>query len=58
MLGQFYKLWNQTYMNMHIVTPIHVGKLSLAVGSNVYEHEYRHTNTCWDNFKSYRIKCI
>ena len=58
MLEQFYKLWNQTFVNMHIVTPIHVGEISLAVGSKVYKHAYRHTNIFWGNFKSYGIKRI
>ena len=49
---------------MHIVTLIHVGTLETnfkmrLIESNklcIYEHAYRHTNTCWDNFISYRIK--
>ena len=43
-------------MNMHIVALIHVGTILSAIESNVYENIYRHTNTCWENFKSYRIK--
>ena len=46
MLRQFYKLWNQTYMNMHTVTPIHAATILKAIESNVYENAYRHTNTC------------
>ena len=45
-------------MNMHIVTLIHVGTILSAIESNVYENTYRHTNTCWENFKIYRIKYI
>ena len=45
------------YMNMHIVTPIHVGTILFDVESRVCEHAYRHTNTIWDNFISYGIKC-
>ena len=41
---------------MHIVTLIHVGTILSAIESNVYENTYRHTNSCWDNFISYRSK--
>ena len=41
---------------MHIVALTHVGTILSAIESNVYGNTYRHTNTCWENFKSYRIK--
>ena len=37
-------------MKMHIITLIYFGAILKAMESNVYEHAYRHTNTCWDNF--------
>ena len=43
-------------MKIHIFTPIPVGTILKAMESNVYEHAYRHTNTCCDNFMSCRIK--
>ena len=39
-------------MSMHIVALIHVGTILSAIESYVYENTYRHTNTCWENFKS------
>ena len=41
---------------MHIVALTHVGTILSAIESNVYGNTYRHTNICWENFKSYRIK--
>ena len=41
---------------MHIGTLIHVGTILSAIESNVYGNTYRHTNTCGENFKIYRIK--